>query len=226
LNVGYQLMALGDLERSEQLLTETLRVAERLGLWTVVAYAEHNLGLVAAVLGRFKLGSDLENSAARRAAALQEPLLEGYAFMYLAEIALMSGDPERAENDARRAITILEHTPVHLAPAHAALSQALLARDRVDDALSEARVALELFESAGGPDENEARVRLAYARACHAAGDLNAARAAIERARSRLMERAERIEDPELRRSLLERSPHSAKTLELHELWSKKILTV
>ena len=58
-----------------------------MGLWTVVAYGEHNLGLLVSVLGRFALAFELESSAARRAAALQEPLLEGYAFMYLAQIA-------------------------------------------------------------------------------------------------------------------------------------------
>lgn len=219
LNVGYQLMAFGDLERAESLLGETLRVAERLGLWTVVAYCEHNLGLVMGQLGRFDLAFDVEASAARRARALQEPLLEGYAHMYLAEIGLLAGEPARAESDARRAIAILEQTPVHRAPALAALALALLGQGRSDEALSEARAAMELFERSGGPDENEARVRLAYAEACFAAGEVDTARAAIEIAKQRVIERASRLEDESLRRQLLERAPLSVRTLSLARKW-------
>jgi hypothetical protein len=56
-------------------------------------------------------------------------------------------------------------------------------------------------------------VLLEIARAFAATGNVDLAAQALERARSRLLERAARIGDPDQRRSFLERVPENADTL-------------
>jgi hypothetical protein len=62
-------------------------------------------------------------------------------------------------------------------------------------------------------------VRLARAEALHAAGALDAARAAIADARARLVAIADTISDPAYRTSFLEGVPENARTLELARAW-------
>ena len=58
-------------------------------------------------------------------------------------------------------------------------------------------------------------IRLALAEALVATGDRKAARGVIERARDRLLARAEKITDPEWRKSFLENIPDHRRTLAL-----------
>jgi hypothetical protein len=62
-------------------------------------------------------------------------------------------------------------------------------------------------------------VRLAHAEALAAAGDQPAACAAITVARARLLAIADRIPDPDYRKSFLEEVPENARTLALASLW-------
>ena len=73
---------------------------------------------------------------------------------------------------------------------------------------------------AGGIDEGEARIRLIYAEALHATGELEEARVAIATARDRLLARAAKIGDEAWRRSFLECVPENSRTLELARAWS------
>jgi eukaryotic-like serine/threonine-protein kinase len=94
-----------------------------------------------------------------------------------------------------------------------------LTEGRPDEALADARKAAEVLAELGGIDEGEAQVRLTYAEALRAGGDIAGAEEAIAEARSRLLERAAKISDPELRRSFLERVPENAETLSLARAW-------
>jgi hypothetical protein len=64
-------------------------------------------------------------------------------------------------------------------------------------------------------------VRLVLAKAQHAAGLDKAARRTIEAARERLLSRAQKILDADLRKSFLERVPEHARTLSLARQWVK-----
>jgi hypothetical protein len=69
----------------------------------------------------------------------------------------------------------------------------------------------------GSIDEGEAEVRLTYAQCLAAAGHVDDAVAQIERARRRLIERAQGIMDAELRAGFLGNIPAHARTLQLAE---------
>jgi hypothetical protein len=62
-------------------------------------------------------------------------------------------------------------------------------------------------------------VRLAHAEALHATGAHDAARHAIADARTRLLDIAQRIPDPDYRKSFLEHVPENARTLALARAW-------
>ena len=69
-------------------------------------------------------------------------------------------------------------------------------------------------------DEGEARIRLVWAEALRAAGQLDEAHQAIVAAKQRLEERAARIGSPALRASYLENVPENARTLALAAAWA------
>ena len=76
------------------------------------------------------------------------------------------------------------------------------------------RARLALLQSLGGV-EGESLIRLVYAEALIADGDHEAGRLAIDEARTKLLERARRIEDDELRATFLTAVWENARTLEL-----------
>jgi hypothetical protein len=71
----------------------------------------------------------------------------------------------------------------------------------------------------GPPEEGEMVVRLAHARALHATGAIDVARAAISDLEQRVTAAAARVGDPELRRSFLEAVPEHALALSLARSW-------
>ncbi len=92
-----------------------------------------------------------------------------------------------------------------------------LAEGRPAEALAAAEEAISLLTALDGIEEGEALIRVVYAEALAAAGDAAGARAAAAEARERLLARAARVVDPELRRSFLERVPENARTMKAGE---------
>jgi tetratricopeptide (TPR) repeat protein len=103
--------------------------------------------------------------------------------------------------------------------ARAALARALSANGDGAEAVSMARAAVEAFEADLALGEEEPLARLALVEALAENGEHAEARAALARARERLLERAQRITDPGLRDAYLERVPHHARTLALYQRW-------
>jgi hypothetical protein len=147
--------------------------------------------------------------------------MEGVARMYLAKIAVLSGDLDAAEPEARTAVGALEIAPPLRAAALAVLARSLIGLGRTAEAVAAAGEAHTILESLGGIEEGESLVRLVYAEAFAASGDLTAFAAAIESARDRLMMRAEKISVRAWRERFLHGVPDNARTLELAE--SKRI---
>ena len=98
------------------------------------------------------------------------------------------------------------------------LSRALVFAGRADEALMDARAALDASTSAGTP-ETSAFARLALAEAFEACGDRTQAARHISRARAALLARAQGMPD-EYRRTFLENIPEHRRTLELAAAWS------
>lgn len=80
-------------------------------------------------------------------------------------------------------------------------------------ALSAARERWTSWRRSPGLRRASRSIRLTFAEALAAHGDLPAARAAFREARERLLRRAAKVGDPALRRSFLERVPENARTM-------------
>ena len=79
---------------------------------------------------------------------------------------------------------------------------------------------MQILEQIGTIYEAEGSVRLAYAQALHAAGEHEAAVGAINKARARLLARADAILDAEDRRVFINDVSDHAQTLALSQAWA------
>ncbi len=136
----------------------------------------------------------------------------------LAEVLRRRGDLDAAERELQTALALampLEHPGV--LATRAALR---VAQGHAAEALAAAEEAMARDAAMGGCGMfRGAFVRLAHAEALHATGAHDAARAAIARARARLLAIADRISDPDYRASFLEQVPENARTLALASAW-------
>ncbi len=213
MNVGYARLSLGADVEAERALRAAVEQAERLGLHNVRAYGKHNLGLALGHQGKLDEGRAAEEEAIRAFAGQGDRRMEAASRIYLAMLHLLGGDAKAA---AREAATVTEDAscsqPLR-AGALSMLADARLAAGELDLALSAAREAMDILEALTGIEEGESLIRLTFAEALAAHGDLPAARAAFREARERLLRRAAKVGDPALRRSFLERVPENARTM-------------
>jgi eukaryotic-like serine/threonine-protein kinase len=229
-NIGNGYLQLGAYARAKGLLREAIAVGEpmRLGF---IASVRANLGFVLARLGDLGEALEIETTA------LDQCIREGYrrfemvARIYLAQVlwlraesgldGTVGGDPEakgasaagRAEEELRAAVAGSTSAPPIRAYALANLAALLFALGRPREAHAVAEEAMDILRDLEGVEEGEALIRLEHALALEAAGDLAGAAAAVGEARRRLLERANRINDPRLRRSFLDHIPENARTL-------------
>jgi hypothetical protein len=163
----------------------------------------------------------MEQALETENAALAQCVREGYrrfelaARIYLATIYALREEHGRAEEELRAAAEGSASAPSIRAFALANLADLLLAQGRTAEALAAAEEAMGILRALTGVEEGESLIRLVHALALEAAGDAEAAYAAVVEARRRLLDRADRISDPRLRRSFLDHIPENARTLAL-----------
>ncbi|MEZ4301431.1 MAG: hypothetical protein R3B70_41235 [Polyangiaceae bacterium] len=208
---------LGAYPEAEAALAGALEAAERMGLLHIAPWALQNLGHVKARLGRRGEARAYLARAREAGVASRDARLTGGTLIYLSRLAAEEGKLSEAEREAVEAASALAGVPAMRAGALAARSRALLASGRAQEALLEARSAMELLESlgAGKMGELEAFVRVVLVEALLAAADRREAREAAALASERLASRAALIGEPALRESFLSRVPEHARTLEL-----------
>jgi tetratricopeptide (TPR) repeat protein len=211
--LGFAYIEVGDYPRAADVLRQALAAAERMGLATIAGAALSNLGIALAHLGDLEEAHAVEEEALARAAQGGDARRQGSCSIYLAHIAVARGDPDAAVRHARAAVDLLADVPPSHAGALAALARALLAGGQTDEALSASRQAMALLDELGSMDEGESWVRLVWAEALAAAGDVVGAVDARRAACDRLRERAAKIRDPVRRESFLTRIPENARTL-------------
>lgn len=218
-NVGFIQLSLGSFTGAEAALRAAHAGAERMGLGTASALALHNLGGVLAALGRLDEAYDVEERAVRAFAAAGDPRLEGASRLYLSRILISRGDLDGAEAEARR----VAESPASPAPlragARAALSLALLAAGRAEEALAFAREAGRALAELGSVEDFEVLIGIAHAEALDATGDHEAAKSVIAAARRDLLARADRLAEP-ARTQFLEVVPDNARCLGLAAAWA------
>ncbi|HVT06558.1 MAG TPA: protein kinase [Polyangia bacterium] len=212
-NLGHVYCELGDFQRAEAALRQALLASERMGLHEVSAGVLHNLGRVLGFGKDVGEAERLERAAVEAFCRQGERRMEGAARIYLADILTTAGDLDGAAREAGAAVETLAVAPSLQVAALAALARARLAAGDVGDALAAARHAHEALERLGEIEEGESAVRWTYAEALRAAGDDEAANAALQVARRRLLGHAERIADLGWRQRFLNEVPINAKIL-------------
>ncbi|MET0592725.1 MAG: AAA family ATPase, partial [Polyangiaceae bacterium] len=215
-DLGFVSLEFGAYADAEQLFRQALHEAERMGLLTSVAQVKQNLGLALLGLGRLDEAATVEREAATSLHAQGQKRAAGLAETYLARILLRQGLFAKAEENAARAVSLLDAAPGSRAMALAVLAQALLRGERTSDGVLRATEAMDLLRSLGALEEGEALVRLTYVEALRAAGD-PAARDAANDARAALLARAEKIDDQAMRKTFLESVDENRATLNLAE---------
>ncbi|MFL5306281.1 MAG: protein kinase domain-containing protein [Polyangia bacterium] len=214
-NLGHVYCELGDFQRAEAALRQALLASERMGLHEVSAGVLHNLGRVLGFGKELGEAQRLERAAVDAFCRQGERRLEGAARIYMTDILIAAGDLDGAAREAGAAVETLAVAPSLQVAALAALARARLAAGDVGDGLAAARHAHEALERLGEIEEGESAVRWTYAEALRAAGDDEAANAALLVARQRLLAHAERIADVGWRQRFLNEVPINAKILSL-----------
>jgi tetratricopeptide (TPR) repeat protein len=212
-SVGFANIALGRYAEAERVLRIALGGAQRLGLATVELVAKHNLGYAVALLGRLEEGILLETECIAGAIVQKDRWIECVSETYLADLMLRAGRSADAERAARRAAELSD--PPNQVLALALLARIELALGKTDDARSTAQRSHALLEELGSVEDGEAMARLGFVEVNEAVGNTDAALQELGRARDRLLARANKIADPELRESFLTQVPENARTLQL-----------
>ncbi|WP_441293083.1 protein kinase domain-containing protein [Sorangium sp. KYC3313] len=211
-NLGYSYGELGDFGGAEAALRSVLAATERMGLHEVAAAAQASLGQVLAYCGKLAEARAVEEAALASSQRLGDPRAEVVSRSYLAKIALLAGDFAGAEREAQLAEALESASPLRVA-ATAIRARALIGLGRAAEALAAAGEALAALESLGGLEEGESMIRLVYAEALMANGNIDEASAAIASARNKLLERAAKIGDPSWRDRFLYIVSDNARTL-------------
>jgi len=202
-NAGFALLQLGAFGPAEVALKDAVVSASRLGLRAVVNEAKLHLGQLYNRALRHDEAVQVLEEVIAGFAVQQDRVGEGRARAYLAGLRHLARDHASASKEAERALPFLEGSPPYKA---AVLG--LMALMRADDGDSEGafeagQEAMRLLREYGGTIEGEAIVYIGYAEGLRAKRDLEGSKVAITAARDRLLERASRISDPELRKGFL-----------------------
>jgi hypothetical protein len=211
---GAALVDIGLLAEAEKQLMPVLAAAERMHLGHISNYVLMALCCVRGQLRLFASGREAGMEALRRARQSGDLRVQGGIHTHLTAIAVGEGDLPRAEDHARSACELLAGAPPMLPSALTALANALVEQGRVTEALESGGSAYQMLKELGHVEDDEAAIRLTYARCLVAAGRSDDAQVVLEEAAARVAERADTIADPKLRQAFLA-LPNHAQTLKL-----------
>jgi len=203
-NAGWALSELGAYAIAEAVLREARDAAERLGLAVVANDAKLRLGHLYVRTNRPEEAVRTTQEVIASYAAQRDRVGEGRARAYLAGVHYFAGDNSAAEEEELRALPLLEHSPPYRAALMAFMTLTLIHKGASPDAISNAgNEAKRLLDEIGSVFEGEALIRVAYAEALYAVGDVEGSKLAIAAARDRLLARAAKIKNPEYKRTFI-----------------------
>jgi hypothetical protein len=191
LNVGHGLLELGVSEEAARVLRGAVEEAERLGLRNIATAGSQNLGWAEYRLHHVEEALALLETSAAAFAEQGNRRLQGFSYVYVARIEL-SRDLAAARDAARKGLALAESAPPLRVAALAVMAVIHVRTGELEAGVAAAREALAGLE-AHGVEEGEGFVRLAAAEALIGGGAQQEAAGVIERARARLVQRAEAI---------------------------------
>jgi len=217
-NIGNAYMQLGAHRRAASVLHESLDVAETMQLGFAFG-VKANLGFALAHLNQLDQALTMEEQALQHGREQNNERLEAIASIYLAAIHSMRDELPEAMSAARRASALRGAGPALRAYGLATLSRMLLEQRQPGLALKHAEEAMGLLERLGGVEEGESLIRWVHALALRSSGREHEGRTRIMEAKRRLLERANRINEPHWRQSFLEGVRDNDRLLQLVDQW-------
>jgi eukaryotic-like serine/threonine-protein kinase len=214
------LWALGALEETEQALKQLTVPDEEL------SYASSSRPFILAWLLADRGALDEARTWAARlvmsGTSRRLPFNEARGRWVLAEVLRRAGELDAAEAEIQTALPLFTTAgPLELPGALATLAALRLAQGRVIEALTAAEDGMGRYQTMGACSQHfrGGFLRLVHAECLEAAGNHEAAKAVIARARDRLFAIADRIDEPPYRKSFLENVSENRRTLELARQW-------
>jgi eukaryotic-like serine/threonine-protein kinase len=177
------------------------------------------LAMAKAVRGAYDEALSEATALAALMPAVQDIAGEVSPLLLVAKIQLHRGDLEVAERGVLTAIDAFSERSRLRPRALTLLADIQLAQRRPAEALNAVEQAIAAQEAVPPAYRAGAYLPLMHAEALFATGDHAGARAAIARARTDLLGRADQIDDPAYRRSFLENVPENARTLARARQW-------
>ena len=214
-NVGAMLLELGDYERANEVLVQALQAAERARSDYLVALAQLNLGIAEVHTNALRSGLARQRRAAAAFRKQGDCRLESSARCASAETLLALGKHAEAELQARKALAAAAQLPPARASALAVVARVLLQAGQASQALALAAEGMQILDE-HGTEEREISLRLVYAEAQAATGDIAGAQATIDAAAARLSEQAVGIRSMQRRKAFVQRISAHARVLALH----------
>lgn len=212
INAGLEELELGLYEAGLEQLERALADAERMKLAYILAFARSNLGLALERLDRL---SDAEHQLRKviETSGDVRSRLVGSAFIYLSRVHVKAGDLARAIESAEAGVERTTAFPPMHALALGALSSALLAAGRAEEALARSTEGRAVLARIGSMEEGESLLALAHVEALIACGR-RAEGVAIARAeRERLVALAGTLGDAAMARAVLTRVSENARLI-------------
>ncbi len=204
---GY--LSIGQYARARDLYQAETTRCRRSDRAFVLFTALHNLGFAHMRLGDLDRAVELQDEALRLIES-RRPTARLYSHLYLGLAYAQRGEVENAMNVLGPLLDEPKPSTCRCL-AFALRARIELTFGRLNESLEYARRAEQDREELGGSlEESDSAVCVALARALEATGATDAAQEKWTRARARLLERANRISDPEMRKSYLENIPEHA----------------
>ncbi len=204
-NAGFALLQLGALDAAESILLEAIASAERLGLLAVVNRGKLHLGQFYSRSLRTEESVRTLTEAAEGFVAQRDPVGEGIARIYRAGAVHLTRDHATAAEEATTSLPLLAGAPPYRASALGLIALMRIDAGDAKGAYEAGAEAMKILEAYGGTIEGEAIIYIGHAEGLRGQGDIEGSKKAIAKARDRLLERAARIQTPELRRGFMER---------------------
>jgi tetratricopeptide (TPR) repeat protein len=215
-NAGLRAIAAGDHPAAERYSREAVAAGERCAMRHMVAGGKYVLGVAVAMQGRLEEGESIEREAlAFFVASGRSRMMCAASHASLATILFLRGALGQAEDEARAAVSDSSGNPQLEATNGGVLARILLAQGRTAEALLVSARAHATLEELGALEEGEILLRLVYAEALAAEGQIEAMRPILRVACERLLSLASRMADPDLRDRFLRNVPENARTLQL-----------
>jgi class 3 adenylate cyclase/tetratricopeptide (TPR) repeat protein len=209
-DLGIIYQELGELSQAQSCLEQGRQIAQEIGDEVGQAYILDNLGLVAIDRGDLPAAEALFREGLILAQTHNDKRLASNFINHLGLVALAVGQPEQAVEQGQIALAMRQEMNMVLATADdlATIAAAYLAADEPEQAQSYIRQALAILDQCGGtgPEFPQRGYFVGY-QVLARAGHTGEAQAALQAAYNLVLSRANKITDPALRQSFLERVP-------------------